>query len=210
MLPIQEVYNKISDRFDVSRVRIWGSVRRFLDPLPLNSFLLDIGCGNGKNILYRKDLQFEGIDLSEKLVNICKNKNLKVQLGNMINLPYENKKFDNAICIASYHHLDNDNDRKKALSEMYRVLKKDGRVLITVWAMEQDNDSHVSFKKKDEMVPWKSNEDGNIYYRYYHIYAKGDLEEEIKRLCPEFTIQHIEFELGNWSIMLCMEKKNLL
>jgi tRNA (uracil-5-)-methyltransferase TRM9 len=85
---------------------------------------------------------------------------------------------------------------------MYRTLKIGGKILITVWAMEQEPDSNFSFNLSDEMVPWKSKDDGNTYLRYYHIYRKGELEAEIKKLCPEFTNEGIEYELGNWSIIL--------
>lgn len=202
MLSIEQVYNKISNQFDRTRIRIWGSVKNFLTSIPAQSSILEIGCGNGKNMLFRDDLDFHGIDLSEKQVEICKKKNLNVNVANMTSLPFNENQFDYAICIATYHHLDNDIDRKKSLDEMYRILKKNGRILLTVWAIEQDLDSHVSFKNRDEMVPWKNKEDGNTYYRYYHVYGKNDLEEEIKRLYPRFKIEVIDFELGNWYVIL--------
>jgi ubiquinone/menaquinone biosynthesis C-methylase UbiE len=202
MLSIEQVYNKISNQFDRTRIRIWGSVKNFLNSIPAQSSILEIGCGNGKNMLFRKDLDFHGIDLSEKQVEICKSKNLNVNVANMTSLPFSENQFNYAICIATYHHLDNDIDRKKSLEEIYRILKKNGRILLTVWAIEQDLDSHVSFKNRDEMVPWKNKDDGNTYYRYYHVYGKNDLEEEIKRLCPRFKIEVIDFELGNWYVIL--------
>jgi len=202
MLSIEQVYNKISNQFDRTRIRIWGSVKKFLTSIPTQSSILEIGCGNGKNMLFRDDLDFYGIDLSEKQVEICKKKNLNVNVGNMTSLPFNENQFDYAICIATYHHLDNDIDRKKSLEEMYRILKKNGQILLTVWAIEQDLDSHVSFKNRDEMVPWKNKDDGNTYYRYYHVYGKNDLEEEIKRLYPKFKIEIIDFELGNWYAIL--------
>ena len=58
---IEEVYNKIANDFNKTRYSVWGSVRKFLDNVQADSTVLDIGCGNGKNMLYRKDLQFSGI-----------------------------------------------------------------------------------------------------------------------------------------------------
>jgi hypothetical protein len=52
------------------------------------------------------------------------------------------------------------------------------------------------------MVPWKSKDDGNTYLRYYHIYRKDELRLEITRLCPEFKIMKIDWELGNWYVIL--------
>ena len=45
-------------------------------------------------------------------------------------------------------------------------------------------------------------QDGNIYLRYYHIYNKGDIEEEITRLQPNFKITNVGWEVGNWWIIL--------
>ena len=73
-LSITDVYNKIAVEFDVTRVRIWGSVKKFLNEIIINTINLDNGCGNGKNMLYRPELTFKGIDISIEQVNICQKK----------------------------------------------------------------------------------------------------------------------------------------
>ena len=200
-LSVMEVYDKIATYFDVTRVRIWGSVRTFLESLPKDSYLLDVGAGNGKNIMYRPELKFKGIDFSKEQVRICQGKGLDVIEASMVELPFSNDEFDNMICIASYHHLDNDIDREKSLNEMYRCLKPGGKILLTVWAMEQFEGSTFNFTKRDEMVSWKSKEN-EVYYRYYHIYNKGDIEEEINRLEHRFKIIEVGWEVGNWWVIL--------
>ena len=187
---IEYIYDKISDHFNNTRQRIWGYVKKFLNNLEPNSTILEIGCGNGKNMLYRKDLDFTGIDISQKQVDICLKKQLNVLKSNMTELPFQNSTFEYIICIATYHHLDNDDDRKKALYEMYRTLKTGGKILLTVWAMEQSL----------TLLGYKS--DGKTYLRYYHIYREGELVEEINRLCPLFKVLDIIWELGNWVVML--------
>jgi len=142
---IKHFYNDVADYFNVSRVRIWTCVKLFLDSFQSQSLLLDVGCGNGKNMLYRKDLIFKGIDFSIKLVEICKNKNLDVQESTMTKIPFNNNTFDGIIMIASYHHLSTELERKETLNEIYRILKKNGRVLIVVWAMEQEKNSKFNF-----------------------------------------------------------------
>ena len=199
---IKEIYNEIANRFDISRVRIWPCVRKFLDSFNKSDLLLDVGCGNGKNMLYRTDLNFKGIDFSIKLVEICKNKNLDVIESSMTNIPFDNNFFDGIIVVASYHHLSNDDERSQTLNEIYRVVKIGGKVLIVVWAMEQPEDSTFHFTKSDELVKWYSKENDKTFYRYYHIYKNGQLEEEINRLKPEFNIEYIYLEKGNWVICL--------
>ena len=206
MLSVKEVYNKIAPHFDVSRQRVWGSVKLFLSSLPTNAHVLDLGCGNGKNMLYRNDLRIVGIDNASALVEICKKKGLQAVEADIISLPFQENMFDYMISIATYHHLDNDINRQLALQEMYRCLKPGGRALMVVWALEQHEGSTFHFTKADELVPWTT-KSGTVYMRYYHIYAKGDLEEEIHRLCPEFVIVSHGWELGNWHLIL--EKPNL-
>jgi len=150
-------------------------------------------------------LKFKGIDISIKLVDICRNKGFDVIKAPMTSIPFEDNSFDGIICIASYHHLNNDIDRQKTLNEIYRILKKDGIAFLEVWSKEQldnSNKNSLNFKRKSNLVKWTSIETGNIYYRYYNIYAKGDLEEEITRLKPEFKIIENGYEKGNYFVKL--------
>jgi len=68
--------------------------------------------------------------------------------------------------------------------------------------MEQEEDSSFHFTKEDEMVKWKCRTDGNTYYRYYHIYRKEQLAKEIKELEPQFNIERVDYDKGNWFIIL--------
>jgi ubiquinone/menaquinone biosynthesis C-methylase UbiE len=196
MNSVENTYNSIATNFDKTRYKVWRKVVEFLDIQLPNIKVLEVGCGNGKNMLYRNDLRIYGIDISEEQVSICKAKNLNVQKSDMTSLPFNDAEFDAIICIATYHHLQTENERKQALNEMYRVLKSGGKALISVWAMEQDSNTKRKFTQSDEMVSWKYN--NSIYYRYYHIYKKDELEEEIRSLCPEFKIESVFYDLGNW------------
>jgi len=200
MNSVEETYNTIAEDFNKTRYKIWRCVLHFIEALESKTKLLEVGCGNGKNILYRQDIDSYGIDISEEQVEICKRKGLKVEKANMTFLPFNSSEFDNIICVATYHHLDNTNDRRRALLEMYRVLKVNGKLLLTVWAMEQEVNSKRKFTSSDEMVSWTQN--GSTYYRYYHIYRRGELEEEIREFCSEFKIESVNYELGNWSVVL--------
>ena len=198
-------YDTIADEFDKTRVRLWLCVINFLDLFPSNSKILDIGCGNGKYMDYRNDLIMNGIDISINLTNICKNKGFNVIKASMTDIPFDDNTFDGIICIASYHHLTNDEDRKKTLDEIYRVLKPNGIGLIEVWAKEQPinkNKNASNFKEKSNLVKWTSIKTGEIFYRYYNIYSDGDLEDEIKRLNPKIKIIESGYEKGNYYVKI--------
>lgn len=201
MLSVKDVYNKIAPHFDVSRQRVWGSVKTFLTGLPPNAHVLDLGCGNGKNMLYRTDLQMTGVDNAVAQVDICLKKQLQVHEADITDLPFQTETFDYMLCVATYHHLDSDSLRQKALQEIHRCLKPGGRIHIVVWALEQHEGSTFNFTKSEELVPWTT-PTGETYMRYYRIYKAGELEMEIERLAPELTVLTGGWELGNWFLTL--------
>ena len=91
---VKNVYNTIASEFDTTRYRPWSCVEGFLDNIPKGSVIGDIGCGNGKNMMYKKDCLNYGCDFSESLVNICLQKNLNVICGDILNIPYQTNSFD--------------------------------------------------------------------------------------------------------------------
>ena len=94
--------------------------------------MLDLGCGTGdmvKQILEKEpDIQVCGLDIAENMVkkaayNIPDG---DIRLGDAEDIPWENEKFDLIVCNSSFHHYPNP---KRALREMRRVLKKDGKII---------------------------------------------------------------------------------
>ena len=200
-LQVKNFYNNYSKHFDVTRVRIWKSVREFVSKMDKGARVLDIGCGNGKNIIYMNEngIKGEGVDFSSNLVEICRKKGLKVKEGDMRELPFEDNQFDNAICIAALHHLQNEEDRILAIKEMMRVCKDCAEILVTVWSVEQEegcNAKHRNFKYGDNYVPWEETR------RYYFIYD----EEHIKGFLKQFNVKELKWERGNWYFVLKVKK----
>lgn len=204
-MDIETFYNTIADEFDKTRVRLWPCVISFLDEFQSNAEILDIGCGNGKYMNYRDDINIKGIDISTNLIEICKKKGFDVIKAPMTDIPFTDNKFDGIICIASYHHLNNDDDRKKTLDEIYRILKPGGIAFIEVWGVVQTspiNKNAENFTKNANLVKWTSVKTGQIFYRYYNIYSEGELDNEIKKLKPEFNIIDSGYEKGNYYIKI--------
>jgi len=96
--------------------------------------VLDIGCGTGHPSLYiAKDVgSIIGIDKSERMIKIAKNRlkrsrvdNIIFEVGDAASLKFPDKSFDVVILCGSLATL---SDKKKSLQEIKRVLKKNGRV----------------------------------------------------------------------------------
>ena len=200
---VYNTYQNIADDFSSSRYKVWDSVKEFLDKIEVGSKILEVGCGNGKNLLYRKDdLQSYGCDISDEFVMICKERGLNVEKGNNINLNYETNYFDNTMSVAVIHHISSQERRIQAIKELVRVTKPGGSIFIEVWAMKQDESSRFNFTDQDILVPFKDKASRNILgKRFYHIYKDGELEKEIEILDNIKIIKKF-YEKGNWGIIL--------
>lgn len=89
--------------------------------------ILDAGCGTNKIIQDLKNAV--GLDINKerlKWLEQFKDKRLLVH-GSVTNLPFKNNSFDAVICSEVIEHL---NERKKVFSELDRVLKKNGILII--------------------------------------------------------------------------------
>ena len=109
--------------------------------------ILDVGCGTGANLLMlAKYGDAEGVDLSEDALAFCRERGLEnVKLGAAEKLPYEDGTFDLVTALDVVEHLDDD---LGGLSEMRRVLRPGGRVLLFVptfmflWGLQDDVSNH--------------------------------------------------------------------
>ena len=150
---VYEVYDKISAHFSETRYKPWPQVSEFLNSLEKDSYVLDVGCGNGKYLSVNENLNMFGTDRSGNLLSIAKEKNLNSQffVADSLKLPVRSESFDAAISIAVIHHFSNELLRIQALREILRIVKKGGKILIYVWAMEQ---KEKKFTEQDNFVPW--------------------------------------------------------
>ncbi|KAK3423725.1 hypothetical protein EUGRSUZ_H00927 [Eucalyptus grandis] len=138
---VHRVYDAIAPHFSSTRFAKWPKVATFLKTLPPGSLILDAGCGNGKYLGLNPDCYFIGCDISAPLIKICADREHEVLVADAVNLPYRTGFGDAAISIAVLHHLSTENRRKRAIEELVRAVKKGGLVLITVWAVEQEDKS---------------------------------------------------------------------
>ncbi|XP_043694395.1 tRNA (carboxymethyluridine(34)-5-O)-methyltransferase-like [Telopea speciosissima] len=141
---VHHVYDAIAPHFSSTRFAKWPKVATFLNSLPLGSLILDAGCGNGKYLGLNLDCFYIGCDISAPLITICAGRGHEVIVADAVNLPYRAEFGDAAFSIAVLHHLSTESRRKKAIAELVRAVRKGGMVLITVWAVEQEDRSLVT------------------------------------------------------------------
>ena len=196
---VHEVYNDIAEDFDDTRYCVWNFVKAFL----LNKdhlYGIDIGCGNGKNMLHDNMV---GIDMCDKLLNISSTKNKSVIRASCCSLPFQSNVFDYAMSISVFHHLGSADRRLLGIHEMIRVVKPKGHCVFNMWSVE--NQDRRSFTPGDNFVSWhRKKGTKRVLNRFYHIYDYKMIQELIDTIEGVYDVE-LKNERGNWVVN--MKKK---
>ena len=197
------MYDEIAQEFSKTRGYVWPCVKRFLNEnRSKNSKVLEAGCGNGRNLIYAKDLGYssvEGFDICPNLVDICQSRGLDVRLGNILE-PIENK-YDIILSIAVIHHLDTDEKRRQAIQLLIDAMKPGASLILTFWSYEKgESKIQKDFVLGDNIVPWKTRDGMSVVSnRYYYVYN----EELLRKMLGHFSIQYeIYWEEQNWIVII--------
>ncbi|MFH1234362.1 MAG: methyltransferase domain-containing protein [Candidatus Diapherotrites archaeon] len=143
MSEAKKYYNELAKKYD-TYVPMLPQYRRLVNEVvkgikaDKNSRVLDVGIGTGFSAtsIYKKHKpKIFGVDISEEMLKKCR-KNTKglgadfvLKKANAKKLGFEGNYFDFAVSSLTLHHLD-DKEKLVALKEIYRVLKKGGKVII--------------------------------------------------------------------------------
>ncbi|GJJ12418.1 hypothetical protein Clacol_006660 [Clathrus columnatus] len=202
---VHAIYDQIASHFSSTRYKPWPIIAKFLDSLPSGSIGLDSGTGNGKYLPLPLDRPNSictiGLDRSRNLLKFARQaggKKRDVIWGDVLDLGWRTGIFDYAISIATIHHLASSSRRRQAVETLIRsVSPSHGRILIYVWAVEQDGLSKRSIPPeenstgigRDVFVPWILNQspeneershNPSVFNRYYHMFVEGELENLVQ------------------------------
>ena len=186
-----ENYNLIAEEFSSKRQELWLEMEfLFNDYLVAGDKVLDLGCGNGRffELFKDKNVDYLGVDSSEKLIGIASTKypQAKFQLADALSLPFPNNQFDKIYSIAVLHHIPSKELRLSFLEEAKRVLKSGGSFVLTVWKPKDKGERFLKAKfllKKvfglaggldigDVIEPWFGKNKGE---RYIHCFSEKEL-----------------------------------
>lgn len=128
------IYQTIGTPSFIRRIE-WRKMFEWLYPKE-GEKILDAACGGGELSLKlaERGCKVYGIDISEDAISSAKrlSKRAKItcefEVGSVEHLPYPNGYFDKIICSSALEHF---RDDLKALKEMNRVLKPNGKLVLT-------------------------------------------------------------------------------
>ena len=213
---LAKVYDVIAESFDSTRKYPWQEVSEFIEKIPSSDLVLDLGSGNGRHtkLLSKQSRGTIALDISFNILKLSLQKELEgisrdINLVNSdaVKLPFKDNVFDKLISIAVIHHLETDDSRREVLSEIFRILKKDGLVQISCWLKshprfsKDDLRETVQAGKKDIIVPWTL-KNGEKISRYYYLF---DIDE-IETLAKNVGFSIIESKESNHNLFLTVKK----
>lgn len=172
-------YNVLSKYYDVIFTKDENTVNFLKEDLKINSNILDVACGTGTYsiALGEQGNKVQGMDLDEEMINkaIGKNHNSNVSfiVGDMLKLEniYEAYSFYKVFCIGnSLVHLSTKEEIEKAIEQMYKVLKKEGTLVIQII-----NYDRILSKNIKALPTILREEQGVEFVRRYELNGEGKI-----------------------------------
>jgi len=202
----------------------WPCIQKMLPQLNKKK-ILDLGCGTGRfAFLFEKEkpLSILGVDISEQMLNIAKEKvskrgsKVKFIQNDISNLDtYINGKFDFIFSSTTFHYI---RDIKRLFNNMYMILEENGVCIISlmnpVYTAQYPVDKKGEFPSDDEWVvryldkskrayiqPWiEYNDSINNYLSTSYHHTVSDYFNAI--INAGFRIEKVEepFPPENWEV----------
>jgi tRNA (uracil-5-)-methyltransferase TRM9 len=180
-------YDLIAEDFSKTRWRIWPEFGIFKRYVKDGDSILDVGCGNGRLLELFKDrkIDYLGVDISQKLIEIAKRKHPQEDflVADNLNLPFPDNNFDKVFSVAVLHTIPSKELRRKALVELKRVLKPKGLLILIAWNMWRKEMFPLILKHcflkligkskldlRDVFISWADKTE-----RYYHVFTQAEL-----------------------------------
>lgn len=156
--------------------------------------LVDLGCGKGGGVSFYKDVyKFNhciGIDLASVNINLAKkhNKDVNFYVASAINLPINNDVVDVITCVESVLYYD---PMLKFVEEVYRVLKNNGKILISADLNEEE----------------EYNLENTFFNNGFILNKKEDITKNVAMGCAISKVRFMDISFSESEIMYNDEQK---
>jgi ubiquinone/menaquinone biosynthesis C-methylase UbiE len=193
---VEAGYDQMAEKFSGTRKHFWVGFEFILENISDGDKILDFGCGNGRllEIFNNKKIEYYGVDISQKLIDLAQEKYAKdgvsfQKISSSSILPFPDNFFNSVMSISVFHHFPSGYAKVMA-KEIYRVTKPGGTIIISVWNLWQRRYLKYWFKNlktiwtRNIFIPFKNNE-GKIFNRFHHIFS----QKELSKLFEKFGFQ---------------------
>jgi ubiquinone/menaquinone biosynthesis C-methylase UbiE len=176
----EKVWDKIAEEWHEFKTSPSQAATEFINKS--KGKILDFGSGSGRNLLElkpSKNREFYLVDFSQEMLNRAKEraKKLKLKITTKKSIlektDFPDNYFDAAICAAAIHCIETSEKRKKAIKELYRILKPGAKADLEVWNKDSER-----FKKKpkEKFIAWT---DKGL--RYYYLYEEKEFKKILEK-----------------------------
>lgn len=218
-------YNPFAKDFAASRKNMkWEEISYFLNFFKKESQyknqerILDIGCGSGRLL---EQIREEGffyetylwLDRSQGLIEEAKKNfpDVDFLVSDMLYWDKIQGRYSIIFFIASFHHLENYEQRKKALEIYTQKLLPGGYICMTNWALEsRKNKERYQASRQENSQNQYGSTDFSIkfweYERYYHSFSLTELEKLANDVWLLNIVENREFDTEN-NIVSVFQKK---
>jgi len=165
-----EVFNKLFREYDQwyedNKWVFLSEVEALRKVVPKGKKGLEIGVGTGR---FAEILGIEyGIDPSEMMLSIAKERGIKTSVGRGEDLPFSDEEFDYVALIITICFVENPYD---VIKEAKRVLRDGGKIIISII----DKNSYLG------KLYQKMKEEGHRFYKYANFNSVDEMVDLLKR-----------------------------
>jgi SAM-dependent methyltransferase len=183
-----------------TRERLYGGeLKRFVDYIRDKESILDVGCGDGRDleVFKGKQVAYTGVDISKEVIEQARAKwkgEAVFEVGDILQLPSPDGRYDHVLALGVLHHVPSAGYRVQAIKELARVTRSGGYIMIATWNLWQTRYwgvlLHQLFGKRngwdfgDLKITWKK----PIFPRFYHVFTI----KEMNKLCTGAGLEVVE------------------
>lgn len=137
--------------------------------MPINSSILDVGCGYGRLCHELNELGYKnvvGIDMSDKMIQEGRNlfPHLDLQCFVSQDIPVKDCSFDVVIMFAVLTCIPTDKRQRDLINSVMRVLKPNGHIHVSDYFLQDDQRNQVRY---------------DAYNKKYNVYGVFELEDGV-------------------------------
>ncbi len=177
-------WDKVETRNLFQEMKVSGYVTDEIDQLGINLKVLDIGCGGGRYSRYAKNKGnfVVALDKYSNMAKSLEKDNIPFIQGVIDELPIKDNSFDVILSIGVIHNAITVGEFEKAISEMYRVLRNNGKVILSVFTNDIITDdltfvgnSKYEINGRQPMILLSKDKINNLLKKYkFNILKKVD------------------------------------